>query len=191
MSFLRRVPIVALALCALAIAWASTTELGAAPEAMRLSAANTSGALELSNSRNGAAVLTGANLKPGDTRTGTVTITNTGSLDALVDLTKANLVDTPGPRGGALSSVMRLRIEDITSSTPTLLYDGGLGAMPKLALGEFPKKSAGRTYRFTVSFTRGPVPATPSAGDNRYEGAGVTVDFVWTGQKSSGNGPKK
>jgi spore coat-associated protein N len=191
MKLLRRTPVLALALCALAIAWLSTTGLGGAANAMRLSAGNSGGVLELSNSRNGAAILTAANLKPGDTRTGAVTITNTGSLDAAVSLSKANLVDQPGPRGGALSGVLRLRVEDISSATPKLVYDGALGAMPKLALGEFAKKSAGRTYRFTLTFTRGPVPTTPASGDNRYEGSSTRVDFVWVAEKSNGNGPKK
>jgi hypothetical protein len=36
-----------------------------------------------------------------------------------------------------------------------------------------------RTYEFTVTFPDGGTPSGPNAGDNRYKGDSVTVDYHW------------
>lgn len=149
---------------------------------LRMLAAPSGNPLGLSNSKNGVAILGASNMRPGDSATGTVTLTNTGNVDSELSLQKANLRDTAGPGGGPLSEVLQLQLQDVTKPVPVTLYSGRLATMPPIALGAFPKKAAGRTYRFTVTLPR-------SAGD-RYERSTARVDYVWTQTKSNGNGPK-
>lgn len=138
--------------------------------------------LGLSNSKNGVAILGASNMKPGGSTNGTVTLTNTGSVDSDLALQRQNLHDTAGPNGGALSEVLQLKVENVTKATPTTIYSGKLSTMPNVNLGAFPKKAPGQTYRFTVTLPK-------TAGD-RYESATTRVDYVWVQTKSNGNGPK-
>jgi hypothetical protein len=167
-------------------AWAVTAVVlpgptSGAPE-MKVVVAPGGDPLGLSNSKNGVAILGASNMTPGDSTTGTVTLTNTGSVDSDLALQRQGLKDTVGPNGGSLSEVLQLQIQNVTGATPTTVYNGRLATMPTVNLGSFPKKAAGQTYRFTVTLPK-------SAGD-RYERATTKVDYVWTQTKSTGNGPK-
>jgi hypothetical protein len=55
----------------------------------------TSGIMEQTNSADGQAILTAENLLPGDSDTGTVSITNVGDADGDFTLSASKLVDTP------------------------------------------------------------------------------------------------
>jgi hypothetical protein len=172
---------------ALVAAWATAAILLPAPASegpgLRMLASPAGNPLGLSNSKNGLAILGASNMKPGSSTTGTVTLTNTGSVDSDLALQRRNLTDTAGPNGGSLSEVLQLQVQDVTNAAaPTNVYSGRLATMPNVSLGSFPKKAPGRTYRFTVTLPQ-------SAGD-RYEGATTRVDYVWTQAKSNGNGPK-
>lgn len=150
--------------------------------AMKMLASPNGNPLGLSNSKNGVAVLGASNMLPGSSTTGTVTLTNTGSVDSDLALQKQNLVETAGPNGGKLSEVLQLHVQNITKPSPVTIYNGRLSTMPNVALGAFPKKAPGQTYRFTVTLPR-------SAGD-RFERATTRIDYVWVQTKSNGNGPK-
>ena len=76
-----------------------------------------SGTLTHTNSMADQVVVNGANLRPGQTATGTVTITGGGDGSGAFTLAKANLVDTPASPG--LSNTMQLLIQDITSGSTT------------------------------------------------------------------------
>jgi hypothetical protein len=137
--------------------------------------------VQISDSREGVAILTASNMKPGSSTTGTVTITNSSTVDEDVSLAKSNLSDT-GPAASKLSSILDLRIEDVTApSSPSTVYSGKLGSMPALALGTYAKRT-GRSYRFTVTY--------PASAGSAYQGTSTSVDYVWTATKSNG-GPKK
>jgi spore coat-associated protein N len=138
--------------------------------------------LGIANSKNGVAILGASNMKPGESVIGTVTLTNTGSVDSDLALQRRNLKDTAGTGGGALSEVLELKVQNVTGATPATVYNGRLATMPNVNLGSFPKKTTGQTYRFTVTLPQ-------SAGD-RYEKATTRVDYVWVQTKSNGNGPK-
>ena len=138
--------------------------------------------LGLSNSKNGVAVLGASNLTPGASTTGTVKLTNTGSVDADLALQRKNLRDTVGPNGGTLSEVLHLSIQNVTTPSPVTVYSGRLATMPNVDLGFFPKKATGQTYRFTVTL--------PQTAGDRYERATTRVDYVWVQTKSTGHGPK-
>ena len=55
-----------------------------------------SGTLSMSNSLDGAAILTASNMKPGDTATGIVDIQNTGSISGTFSLSRSALNDSDG-----------------------------------------------------------------------------------------------
>jgi hypothetical protein len=118
------------------------------------------------NSRSGQAVLTAANLKPGDTRAGEVTIANHGHAGALY-LVAHPADDSPGPR---LSD--RLTVT-ITGPSGRTVAAGALGATARChPLGRFAAGES-RTYRFEVAFPSG------GASDNAYAGATTRVDYEW------------
>jgi len=107
-----------------------------------------SGTLVQSNSKAGAAIVTGANLKPGDVRSGEVKIANTGSLAGDFVLSETNAVN------GFTAGSMALKIEDVTGSGSTVVYQGDVGKVPAkgIALGSY-KAGEERTYRFTASLS--------------------------------------
>jgi hypothetical protein len=147
-----------------------------------------SGTLSQSNSRNGAAILTAAGLKPGASRSGEVTIANTGELGGAFALSKSGLSDAPGSGTGTLSGVLDLLVQDVTG-TPTTIYSGKLAAMGSLSLGDW-APGAARTYRFTVSFPDGGAPPSETSGDNAYKGSALAVQYDWAaaGEEPSDSG---
>ena len=72
----------------------------------------TSGSLVHTNSKDGLAIVTGANLKPGDISTGTVKIKNTGTLKGAFKLSETHATN------GFSAGDLKLKIEDVTSVTP-------------------------------------------------------------------------
>jgi spore coat-associated protein N len=152
-----------------------------------------SGTLSLSNSLNEAAVLSAQNLKPGESRTGQVTVANTGTLDGAFSLTQSNLADTPGPHGGRLSDALQLSIEQISAggSTVSSVYSGAMSGLNSRQLGTL---GAGepRSYRFTASLPDNGHPLGPGLGDNLLQRSAVRADYVWTAtadeQGVGGNG---
>src|SRR5207244_5331387 len=108
-----------------------------------------------------------------DAATGTVTISNTGTLDALLRLSQDGIADVPGPGGGALSTRLQLLVRDVTRpSAPTTLFAGRLAAMPSLSIGALPRGTA-RTFAFAAVLPHG-------AGDDAFEGSSLSSRYVWT-----------
>ncbi|MEI6726403.1 MAG: hypothetical protein WCN81_09300 [Actinomycetes bacterium] len=141
------------------------------------------GNLAQTNSKTGAAILTAALMKPGDTATGTVTITNSGNIPGRFSLSTSNLVDTAGANGGKLSAVLTLKITDGTNT----VYTGPINAVGTVQLPNtflpsvFPwPAAAAHTYTFTVTFPDGGTPGTATTGDNAYKGSSMTMQFDWT-----------
>jgi len=137
----------------------------------------TAGALSHSNSKDGAAILTASGMVPGETETGRVTIENTGDVSGKFRLSTSNLSDTPGPNGGKLSEVLRLKIVDRTRSLRTI-YNGPYDAMPSIDLGAW-EKDEQHTYEFRVTFPEGGVPPSATTGDNAYKGSATKIQFNW------------
>lgn len=125
-----------------------------------------SGIFTHSNSKSGASIVTGSNLKPGDVKTGEVTITNTGTLVGAFKLSETN--DSNGFNAGSL----RLRIDDVTGGGNAKVYDGDLGSVPAggLALGDYAPNEA-HTYRFTVTLEQG--------APNSDQGKSAGADYEW------------
>jgi spore coat-associated protein N len=124
----------------------------------------TSGTFAHSNSKNGASIVTGANLKPGESRSGEVTITNTGSLDGNFTLTEKG-ADNPFTAGS-----LQLVIHDVTTNTEVYRGDLGRVAAGGISLGNF-AAGAARTYRFTVTLAQ--------AAPNADQGKTAKADYQW------------
>jgi hypothetical protein len=143
-----------------------------APDGAGVSAAGAGGALSLSNSRAGAAILAAANLRPGDTTTGAVTIGDDGSAPGLLTLHGGAPADTPGPGGGRLSGRLLLAVTDVTlPSHPLAVYSGTPDGLGDLELGTL---APGADRRFEVAAT---VPRT--GDDDRFQGATLSMGLEW------------
>jgi spore coat-associated protein N len=126
------------------------------------------GSLTMSRSGSGA-IFSSAAMKIGDTATGSVTITNTGTLAGSYTLTGAS------SGSAALASQLHLTIyKDVDSSGP-VVYDGSLGSF-SAALGTFAATGGAHSFYFHVS-----LPSTGTdAGDNAFQGLSASEDFTWS-----------
>lgn len=111
----------------------------------------TAGTLTQSNSKDGSAIFSLTNIKPGDTVNGTLTLTNTGSLPAKFSLTE---VSSANGFGGTSGADLQLTITDVTSSTT--VYDGTFGGLVDGAATQLGTYQAGdaHQYRFTVKLVQ-------------------------------------
>ena len=118
------------------------------------------GTFGLVNSRDGTYVLTTGALRPGQSVSGTLTLSDQGDFPGNFTITKGALTDTPV--SPSLSAVLTFTIEDVTG-TPTTLRTGPMNTFATLALGRF-NAGESRTYRFTVTFPQsGATPALQGA----------------------------
>jgi spore coat-associated protein N len=139
----------------------------------------TAGTLTHSNSLPGAAILTAALMRPGDTASGTVDIKNTGSLSGNFSLAKTVSAET-----ASFASKLTVVITDngdpscvVACPGPVGVYSGTVAAMGSQALGAY---AAGATHRYSFVVTF-PNTGAPGAGaDNAYQGATATVLYTWT-----------
>jgi hypothetical protein len=135
------------------------------------------GTLSILNSKEGLAVLTASNMKPGDSATGTVDVQNSGSLSGAFTLSRSNIVDSDGTN--PLSAKLNLVVKDcgdFSSGTPTcdagdpVKYTGTIAAMGSTALGTFAADEQHR-YQFAVTFD--------GTAGNAYQGDSSSVQFDW------------
>jgi hypothetical protein len=163
-----------LGLLALGLAFAPPGE--GAPQ---LQLASASGALSLSNSREGAAIFHAAAMRPGEEASGTVTITNTGTVTGALTLAPAAPADTPGQGGGNLSSKLELLVIDVTTvSMPVTVYAGTVTQMSPTDVGAL-LPGQHRTYEFVATLK-------PNGNaDNAYQGAELTTGFTWSATGAS------
>lgn len=141
-----------------------------------------SGDVQLVNSKDGSAVFSATGLAPGQTVSGTVELSNTGSGEGDLDLTQQDLVDTPGPGLGLLSAAVELTIRDITApGAPVTVFTGSPSALSNKPLGTLAPGQS-RTYHFTASLPEGIQAATA--------GSGLSMRYVWKleGEGSGGGG---
>jgi len=131
----------------------------------------TSGIMEQDNSKEGQAILTVDKLLPGDSGTGTVSISNVGDADGVFSLEASNLNSDPADFAGLLTLVIT---DDADPSNP--VYNQPLSDMTSVPLGTW---GAGdkHDYTFTVTFAE-------SAG-NEFQDATATVDFSWGATQST------
>ena len=137
-----------------------------------------SGTLTIGNSKEGVAVLSASNLRPGEAaQTGTVDIENTGSLSGAFTLTRGTLTNTDG--ANPLAAKLNIVVTDCGTfsggTAPTCgdvddsqKYSGTLAAMGTSALGSY-APAAKHRYRFSV--------ALDSTAGDAYQGDTSTVEF--------------
>ncbi|MDC5697176.1 CalY family protein [Intrasporangium calvum] len=126
----------------------------------------TAGTLTQSNSKDGLAVFNVANIKPGDTVNGTVTIKNTGSLPANFTLTEVS--SSNGFSGNNLTLVIK------NQATNAEVYNGTFGGLKSAGakgLGDTWAAGASNTYVFTVKLALD----TPNAD----QGASASATYKW------------
>jgi hypothetical protein len=141
----------------------------------------TAGTLTMDNSKDNAAILTvgTSNMKPGDSATGTVDITNTGSLAGTFSLSRDQLTNSDG--ANPMSDQIDLVVEDCGTDLTcgagdTNVYTGTLTAMnSSFNLGNFPD-GVGHRYEFTATFN--------SSAGNVYQGDNTSARFVWDAVQS-------
>src|SRR3954447_4612910 len=172
------------ALLALAALTASVAVAVGSSASFSASSANPSntfaaGTLSILNSKEGLAVLTASNMKPGDSATGTVDVQNNGSLSGAFALSRSNISgsDATYPMSAKLDLVVK-DCGDFSSGTPTcdagdpVKYTGTLAAMSSSsALGTYAANEKHR-YQFAATFN--------SSANNAYQGDSSSATFDWT-----------
>ena len=144
------------------------TSVGHAAPAPLAQALTADGAARL-DAGSGAAILSGREMLPGQSVTGTVTVANVGNAPGRFELSASTLVDMPGPQGGRLGDRLRLTVLDVREGRD--VYAGSLAGLSHAALGTFAPQ-ASHEYRLTVTLTTG-------QGDNAYQSASASITFDW------------
>jgi spore coat-associated protein N len=126
-----------------------------------------SGTLTMTRSGSGA-IFSSQSMKIGETATGSVTITNTGTLAGAYTLSGSS------SGSAALASQLHLTLyKDVDGGTA--IYDGSLGTF-SASLGTFAADGGSHTFYFHVS-----LPSTGSdAGDNLLQGLSADETFTWS-----------
>jgi len=188
LRFLAANPRLALgALLTLLLAAGAVVGSGADFTASSANPANTfaSGTLSILNSKEGTAVLTASNLRPGNSSTGTVDIQNTGGLSGAFTLSRTAPVDSDSTN--PLSSKLNLTVTDCgtwAGATPPTCGDGddvtkySAGTIAQMGttghlvtgLGTYAANEKHR-YQFTVQLD--------SSAGNAYQGDTSSVEFDW------------
>jgi len=163
--------IVAVSACAVSAGSGST----ARPTALISQA---SGTFSITNSRDAQAIFQAQGLPPGRSVSGTVQLSNAGTLVGDLRLQQLDVADQPGANGGRLSDAVHLDVEDITGGNLVPVFEGQLASLQSSALGGIAPGEA-RTYRFTASLPDGGAPPSPTSGDNAYAGSALTVRYSW------------
>jgi len=130
------------------------------------------GTLEMSRSGSGA-IFSAANMVVDQEATGSVTITNSGSLAG--DYTLA------GSASGDLAPSLDLVVyKDSDGVAGAKIYDGSLDGLSSVSLGTFAAGGGAHTFYFHVV-----LPTTGSdAGDNALQGKSAGASFTWSATQS-------
>ena len=170
---MRRVPaVIAAAVLLLAIAAAAS----ALPRDAELGRIAAEGPVTLVSNRPGVALLHADRVKPGSQVSGLVSLSNTGDRPGELALGVTGRRDRPGAYGGRLSSVMRLRVEDLSGKVPA--RESVVDRASTFALGRLGGRET-RTYRVTATFPDGGRPAGQLVGDNLLKGSSVELALQW------------
>jgi hypothetical protein len=109
-------------------------------------------------------------MKIGDSATGSVTISNTGSLAGAYTLTGS------GSGSSVLANQLTLKIYADVDNSGTPVYDGSLGGFSSVSLGTFAATTGSHAYYFHVT-----LPTTGAdTTDNAFQGLSATETFTWS-----------
>jgi hypothetical protein len=169
-----RRPLAVIPAAALLLVIAAVASAG--PRDAKLGRLSADGPVTLASNLPGTALLKADHVKPGDRVSGLISLTNEGDRAGALQLAVTGRRDQPGAHGGRLSSVLRLRIEDLSGKVPpreSQVDRAGTFALGKLSGNET------RSYRVSAMFPDGGIPAGPFAGDNLQQGSSVEVALRW------------
>ena len=125
----------------------------------------TAGTLSHTNSKNGVAIVTDTNLKPGDVRTGETKIKNTGTLAGTFQLSETNR------SSNFAAGLLNLKIVEVNGAATRVIYDGDFASMTTpFDLGSFAPDEE-RTYQYTVTLS--------SSADNTQQGKTASARYQW------------
>ena len=138
----------------------------------------TAGTLTMTNVTGNApskVILSAANMRPGDVKTGTVTLSNTGSVPGKFAVTKSALTGS-----ALLAAKLDLVIQEVDVTTGadigTPKFSAKLnGAFSAFDLGVWPA-GATHKYKFTVTWSNSP---RDDVADNLLQGTTCSYDFSW------------
>ena len=148
------------------------TRVDAGPDRASVRVVSATGAASTSDSLAGDVVVRASGMGPGNQAVGTVTAANAGDATGAFRLKQSDVLDTPGPDGARMSTMLGLNVDDGRTGRP--VYRGVLGAMDEHPAG-YLRAGEERTYRFTLTF-----PAQAPAGP--YSGSRVETTFDWTAE---------
>jgi spore coat-associated protein N len=155
------------ALALLALALGSAMFSGASFSSKSANSASlVAGSIQLSSSAPNQAIVVASEMKPGDSRQGTISIGNQGDVAGTVTLNASGLT------GAALAAVIDLKVEDTTEKS-IQKWSGKLGAFSSVSLGTLAAGTT-RSYRFTLSW-----PA--ASNEASLQGASTSLTFQWSG----------
>jgi hypothetical protein len=166
-----------LALGAIGLAMAAP---GGGHDLARAEIQSASGSVLIANSRSGQAVLNAPGLRPGASASGTVTIGNDGDARGRFAVAATTAPgETAGAHGGLLSSRLQVQLVDETDpQDPVTVYVGTPANFGEVDLGTFDKGEE-RDYRLQVTIPDGGVPGSSATGDNRFQGASLSLGLQW------------
>jgi hypothetical protein len=152
-----------------------------------LAASATQGKLRIANSKRGGPILRASKLLPGRAVRGKLRLRNRGAMPVTVRLRATALRDWPGPAGAPLSRALELKVVRLARFARgrrfprrrhRTLYRGALAGLSGVRAGRL-GPGMRRRFRFRVELPDRGRPPSPAGGDNRYQGASMSVGFVW------------
>jgi hypothetical protein len=133
------------------------------------------GNLTMTNSKSATTIFNVTNMKPSDTQSGTVTLTNTGSVAANFSATMGSISNIAGTGGGLLGSKLNLRVIETNAAGTTEIGSALFNATINTWSGAIPlanlAPAASKTYKFEVYW------APDTSTDNNYQSGQVTMPF--------------
>ena len=136
----------------------------------------TAGTLSHSNSKPGAALLTVSKIKPGESKSGTVQLTNDGDIDGVFSVARTIVSDSGTLLSPAAPFAARLNLKIEDNTTGEVYYDDLLSTMSGTVGAGTITPGASRTYKFTVTFLDS---LGANGSDNKWKGASVEANFNW------------
>lgn len=133
----------------------------------------TAGILSHKNYDDGLAVLDVSNIKPGETRWGSVKLENTGNVDGVFSVSASQAGhDEPA---GKQPILPQLTFALVDQATNNVIVSGPLASLSSVPLGTWaPNVSHTYVVRVTMANTAG-----ANGQDNKYMGSSVEVDLNW------------
>ena len=122
------------------------------------------------NSSSSSAIFSASAMKIGDTATGSITISNVGSLAGAYTLSGSS------SGSSTLANQLTLKIYADADNSGSPIYNGSLGGFSSASLGTFAATTGTHTYYFHVT-----LPSTGSdATDNPLQGLSASETFTWS-----------